>query len=346
MPLAQEAYRDLLGLRCFNCSQELDAKDLLGKVVVVLSWRETDVLSLAYLEKLKEWARHYHMNMVVVGLYAPKFDGEKVEVFLEALIAKYELELPVFMDEQALYRKIYGLKKEPGLVVFDQLGRRRSIGFGNIDLKATHELCVSLMNQGIQAKLNRTSNTILLGRKPSKESFLKNPSRVAKWGEQGLVISDTGHHRIVISSLDGKILNVVGSSEEGDVDGDFRNAQFRYPSAIAVFGELVFVADSGNHKIKCLDLASKTVRSVVGTGLLNFHQTVAHRGGRLSLAYPMGLSMLKEDGKEYLLISNTASRQILKYDIRKDEVHSYIGNGRDRFFDDIYKMCSLMQPFL
>lgn len=343
--LAQDVYADLISLECLNSSQTIDSADLLGKVVVLVSWRNTELISLAYLDKLKEWASHYSQNLVVIGLFGPKFESEKKISYVESLINLYEIEFPVYLDDKNVFRKIYGLKREPGLVVFDQLGRRRSIGYGNVDLKSVHDMAISLMNQGISAKLNRTTNSILLDQALKEESFFNHPSGVAFLEKQNLVlISDTGHHRLVLAKTDGRVESIIGSGLSGDEDGDLRSCSFSYPKNLCVVGDLIFVADSGNHKVKCIDLANSTVRTVVGTGLLNFHQNVNHKGSRLSLAHPTGLASYKENGRDCLLISNSGSRQVLSFDLEKEEVVSFIGNGRDKFVDDIYKMASFMQP--
>lgn len=343
--MAQEVYNDLNSLECLNTSQPIDSADLLGKVVVLLSWRDTEVISLSYLNKLKEWAAHYSQNMVVVGLYSPKFPSEKNKSEAEAMINYFDIDFPVYFDVDGVYRKIYGLKREPGVVVFDQLGRRRSIGYGNIDLKSVHDLALSLMNQGQEARLNRTTNSIMLERPLEEAQFLRYPTNLLYLeSEKQFLVSDTAHHRVLLANLDGKVTKVIGTGVASDEDGDLRSCSFRYPRALCILDGIIYVADSGNHKVKAIDLASGVVRSLVGTGVLNFHQVVSHRGNRLSLASPMGLAAYSDENGPCLLISNTASRQILRYDVNKDEVISYIANGRDKFVDDIYRMASMMQP--
>ena len=43
-----------------------------------------------------------------------------------------------------------------------------------------------------------------------------------------LFISDTGHNRIIVASLDGEIQTLIGNGIEGMSDGSFEAAQFSH----------------------------------------------------------------------------------------------------------------------
>lgn len=343
--MAQENYKELLSLKCLNSEQEIDSTDLLGKLVVIYSFRETNILSLCYLEKLKTWADHYKQHLVVVGLFSPKYEGEEEEDYVRSLIARYDIRFPVFNDPDNFFRKIYGLKAEPGIVLFDQLGRRRSIGFGNFDLKAVHDMALNLMNQGIQAKVTRSTNSILIKKPEDLGGFLWGPTALAyDKANEVAYVCDSFHHRIIATKIDGRVDSTIGKGEPGDQAGDTRDCKFRYPRSILVDGEDLYIADTGNHKIKKMNITSGKVVDLIGTGQLNFHQNVNHRGKRMSLAYPTGLSIQWIEERKYLVFSNAGSRNILKYDLEKDEVTNFIGTGVDKILDDHYESSCFHQP--
>ena len=83
---------------------------------------------------------------------------------------------------------------------------------------------------------------------------LSFPGKIStdKGGER-LVVADTGHHRILVISKEGIILNVIGGGEKyeaGFVDGSFQEARFHSPQGVSLENEVIFVADTENHAIR------------------------------------------------------------------------------------------------
>ena len=83
---------------------------------------------------------------------------------------------------------------------------------------------------------------------------LSFPGKISmdKGGEK-LVVADTGHHRILVITKEGIILNAIGGGEKyeaGFVDGSFQEARFHSPQGIAIENEIIFVADTENHAIR------------------------------------------------------------------------------------------------
>jgi hypothetical protein len=201
------------------------------------------------------------------------------------------------------------------------------------------------MNQGIQAKVTRSLNSILIKKPEDLGGFLWGPTSLAYDEKNDIAyVCDTFHHRIVATKTDGRVEFTIGKGEAGDQTGDTRDCKFRYPRSILVDGEDLYIADAGNHKIKKLHIPSGQVVDLIGTGQLNFHQNVNHRGKRMSLAYPTGLSMQIIEGKKHLVFSNAGSRNILKYDLESDELTNFIGTGVDKFLDDHFTSSCFHQP--
>ena len=343
--MSTNSYQELLSLRCVNNSQPIDARDFLGKLVVVLSFRPTEMLSEIYIQKFKEWAEHYKEHMVLVFVFSPSYEAENKLELLNACIHRYDINSPVFFDEKKDFDHIHGFKEKAGVLVYDQLGRRRFLGSGMLDLKKTHELCLQLMNQSLQSGTTRKLNSFVLAKPQEKNEFLRFPSRISYDANNSrLFIADSGHHRILICDRDGKVLDQIGSGDLGDSEGDFDNVQLNFPQGMCLQGSCLFFADTWNHRIKCADLESRQVTNVLGNGVMNFHSNVKHKGKRLSLSCPSDVKLLEISGKTQLLISNTGSQQILKYDLEQDIAESYAGNGRGDGREDILMMSSFLNP--
>lgn len=338
-------YGEILSLKCINSAQVIDEKDLLGKVLVCLCLRPSLVLSEIYLQSLLQWAEHYREPMLFCVIYSPKFPREGEEEVVQHFVAAHCAEVPVFVDTEGSFAFYHQIQQEPAIVIYDPLGRRRFVGAGDIDLKASHELCLGLMKQALAAKKIRGSHSLLLRKYSPPIGLLNHPSRILvdRKGER-LFIADSGGHRLLQCDLTGKIQQVMGSGQAGDQTGSLSQTQFRRPTALALQKDELFVADSGNHRIKAIDLRQQQSRNLVGTGVLNFHQQVQATGQRVSLSSPRDLCFWTHEDTNYLCIGNTGSRQILRYDLDTDRVESFIGNGRKAQVDDIFKMSSFHQP--
>ncbi|MGH7564550.1 MAG: hypothetical protein ACREK5_09015 [Gemmatimonadota bacterium] len=98
---------------------------------------------------------------------------------------------------------------------------------------------------------------------------LRRPGRLAADIEGGLAVSDTGHHRVLVGSMVGDsfdVERVIGRGEPGFADGPFEVAAFRDPEGLALSGDMLIVADRGNHAIRMIDLESREVHTMAGTG--------------------------------------------------------------------------------
>ena len=97
-------------------------------------------------------------------------------------------------------------------------------------------------------------------------SLLSYPGKVAVAGEL-VVISDTGHHRVLVTDTAGAVLEVVGGLEAGDMDGGLTESRFSSPQGVCLVGSKVWVCDTDNNKLKYIDLDTRQVGSVTAPGV-------------------------------------------------------------------------------
>ncbi|KAF3332986.1 NHL repeat-containing protein 2 [Carex littledalei] len=79
-----------------------------------------------------------------------------------------------------------------------------------------------------------------------------------------IFISDSYHNRILITDIDGKILDCIGSSSPGFEDGEFEFAKLSCPAASYYFDttDCLYFVDSENHALRRADLENRLVETV------------------------------------------------------------------------------------
>lgn len=87
------------------------------------------------------------------------------------------------------------------------------------------------------------------------EARFNSPGGIAYSTEGLLFVSDTGNHIIRSVDMDGKVVTVAGKAGEwGSADGMGVAARFDSPMGLCFgSGNSLYIADSGNHNIRCID---------------------------------------------------------------------------------------------
>jgi sugar lactone lactonase YvrE len=94
----------------------------------------------------------------------------------------------------------------------------------------------------------------------------------------------------------------------GDVDGQGRNVRLQHPLGVAWADGVLYVADTYNNKIKAVDVATQTCRTIAGTGEPG--KTDADKGTQASFNEPSGLSAA--DGKLYVADTNNHAIRVVE----------------------------------
>jgi DNA-binding beta-propeller fold protein YncE len=160
-----------------------------------------------------------------------------------------------------------------------------------------------------------------------------------------LFVADSTHHRVVVSDLAGTVQTVIGSGTPGFKDGSFTECQFDDPQGMTGSGDVIYVADRKNHAIRKIDLAAKTVTTVAGTGkqdgdFANRGRTKPAKGKEIGLNSPWDLLLIGQT----IYIAMAGHHQIWTYDLAKDELLPFAGNGREHIKDGPHYASSFAQP--
>jgi sugar lactone lactonase YvrE len=155
-----------------------------------------------------------------------------------------------------------------------------------------------------------------------------------------LFIADSDHNRIVITKLDGTLIEVVGSGAHGSQDGSFEQASFFRPQGLAVDGDTLYIADTENHLIRQVDLKTKTVTTIAGTGQQSRQRDQIGMARATALNSPWDLQLVGRT----LYIAMAGPHQIWQLDLTLREVSDFAGSGREARIDGELKEAGFAQP--
>ena len=141
-----------------------------------------------------------------------------------------------------------------------------------------------------------------------------------------LYVADTGNHRIrAVNIASGAVSDLAGSSTTpragGFADGAGAGAQFKRPAGLALSGTTLYVADSGNHRIRAIDLASKAVSTIAGSGTAGFADL---SGKNAQFNTPVGIAI----NKTTLYVVDNVNHRIRAIDLTTSAVTTIAGNGK------------------
>jgi thiol-disulfide isomerase/thioredoxin len=330
------------GKAWLNTSGEITKKDLRGKVVILDFWTYCCINCIHVLPDLKFLEKKYKNELVVIGVHSAKFDNEKDTEAIRRAIVRYEIEHPVINDSEMTVWRKFGANSWPTIVLMDPEGNYCGFvsGEGNRELLDT---LVGKLVEYHKAKgtLDQTPVRFDLERTKLKSGPLKFPGKLlVDEPNDRIFISDSNHNRIVVSSLDGKLIDIIGSGAMGRKDGAFTEASFDHPQGMELVGNTLYVADTENHLLRTVDLKAKVVSTLAGTGK---QARFRARGGALkttALNSPWDLSVV--DGVLYIAMAGP--HQVWSHKLGSDELQVHAGSGREDIIDGLLMQSALAQP--
>lgn len=160
-------------------------------------------------------------------------------------------------------------------------------------------------------------------------AYFDRPSGIALTSDGAtLYVADTVNNRIrSVATTTGETAFVAGSGEKGFSDGIGTVASFRTPTSIALSADdrTLYVVDKKNHAIRAVDLATKNVTTLAGTGKAGYREGLFAKA-RLSLPEYVALG---SDGALYL--SEAGSLRVRKLDLSTGRTSLVAGTGNRGF---------------
>lgn len=331
------------GLDWLNVSEPLTMSDLEGKIVLLDFWTYGCINCIHVIPELQRLEAEYSEYLVVIGVHSAKFDNEGQTDNIKQFIRRYNIEHPVINDVDFIVWDTYGARAWPTQVLIDPNGKIVGGRAGEGVYEAFQPIIATMVEEYGAAGLLNSEPIAKWIPLSDTESALSFPAKVLVDSPSNrLFISDSAHNRIVITSLDEPSnITIIGSGEQGFVDGDFRAAQFNNPQGLAVGGNTLYVADTGNHAIREIDLSNRTVRTLVGTGeQANRYPPLGGTAPNVALSSPWDVTLA--DGK--LFIAMAGPHQIWRVDLITGETVAHAGSGYENIIDGPLNRAQLAQP--
>lgn len=320
-----------------NVSRPLSIEELRGKVVILDFWTYGCINCIHVLEDLERLQQNYADQIAIIGIHTPKFDNEKNLETLRRVVVRYGIAHPVINDVDSLLARKYGMRAWPTQFVITPKGKvlGKVVGEGNYDVFV--QVIDKLLDT--QTIINTTPLPVNLEIDKLRDSFLAFPGKIAV-SAQRVAISDTLHHRIVITDHHGKLLRIVGTGTPGFENGDTHSARFLRPQGLAFLDEILYVADTGNHSIRAIDLSSDSVTTIAGTGKIAHSIRESIGATQTPLRSPWDLVIWRNK----LLIAMAGDHRIWLLDLAIDRIMPFSGNGRETLADGSLEQASYSQP--
>ncbi|MBD2180134.1 redoxin domain-containing protein [Planktothrix sp. FACHB-1355] len=332
-----------------NTDRPLSLQQLKGRVVLLDFWTYCCINCLHVLPDLKFLEQKYKDSLTVIGVHSAKFENEKEVENIRQAILRYDIEHPVIVDSGFRVWEHYAVRAWPTLILIDPEG----YCVGSVSGEGHRETLDDLISQLIQAHqqkgtINFQEITVALEKQRQRLTApLAFPGKVLASengiGGQWLFIADSGHHRIVVSTLDGEVLHLIGTGKPGLSDGSFSEAQFFGPQGMAFDEEnrILYVADTENHTLRRIDFQSQTVETIAGTGEQS-HNIRPHSGVGLETPLNSPWDLLKLANS--LFIAMAGSHQVWEMGLDTGIVQTYAGTGAESCVDGARQESAFSQP--
>ncbi|MBI1737442.1 MAG: alkyl hydroperoxide reductase [Candidatus Rokubacteria bacterium] len=290
---------------------------------------------------MRKLERKWSRELVVIGVHSPKFLNERDTVSLRHAILRHGVGHPVVNDRDFRVFRAYAARAWPTLVFLDPRGKVLGHHEGEAPFDALDRVIADMVREfDARGLLDRTP----LASAPERvtgEPSLRFPGKVLAHPETGrLVIADSGHHRIVVADLEGRVTAAIGSGAAGFDDGPADRATFSAPQGVALHGDRLYVADTENHAIRLVDLAAGTVTTVAGTGEQLTGPRVGGRARDTRLASPWDLTIL--DGTLHVAMAGT--HQLWAMPLGGETIAPHTGDGREALVDGVRGAAAMNQP--
>lgn len=295
------------------------------------------------MSQLRQLEAQFPDTLVVIGVHAGKYPNERRTPTIHHAAQRLGVTHPILNDRKYRTWRAHEVYAWPTLVLIDPLGR--------VLAKRAGETTAAMWTTVLQQLIKQYDAQNLLDRRllqierdqTHEQHGLWYPDKVIADDYNRVFIADTGHHRVLICEYNNDVLyvkKIIGSGKRGAANGRGRSAGFSHPRGMTLNGNTLYVADTGNHMIRAIDLVTDTVSTVAGTGERTTDPFAPGPGLEVALASPWDLVL----HRGLLVIAMAGTHQLWSLNTVDGHVQPLAGNAHEAIEDGPLMEAMLAQP--
>jgi hypothetical protein len=325
-------------LEWVNTSTPPRMAHLRGRVTLLWFWSYDSVNCWNLMPDLRVLEQKYHDGLTVIGVHCPKYPRQCVSEGVLSAVNRHGLRHAVANDARFQLWQAYGVGAWPSVALVDADGGLAALFAGEgrrgeIDARIADLLDEAALHD---RRVFEPTPPVL---RAEPRSVLAFPGKVLA-EDKFLYIADSGHHRVVECTHEGRVRRSFGSGNKGHGDGSASHACFDDPQGLARWGDGLYVADSGSHSIRRIDLGKGTVETVLGLGRAGRSRPRGVDAGNVALNTPIDLAVVA-DG---LFVAVAGQNQIWRLDLGAATVSVFAGSGELGLLDGTGGDACFAQP--
>ena len=311
---------------------------LRGHPLLLLFWNGASAHGVNALQVVQTLMNRFRGEVGFLTIHVPKFDFERDGLIAWEAMHLSGVNLPLASDVDWAAWQHFGLTALPTAVLVD--------AGGTLKERATGDRAIEGLLPAIEAVVDvnfrHSPGHIELPRPkaPEVKGALDTPSGLTVTANR-LYVADTGHHRILECTHDGRVLRRIGHGNRDSVDGLADAAGFHSPRDLVVLQDRLYVADAGNHAIRRINMRTGEVETLLGNGRNGDPIAGTIRlPGDSPLDRPWGLALSQSN----LLITQASAHQLWAFDLGTRVLSRLSGSGQFGGEDGDADSASFAQP--
>lgn len=327
------------GLEWVNTSQVPHSDQLRGRVTLLYFWTYDNVNSVNLLADLAWLENRHHDGLCVIGVHTPRYSAQRSADAVLKAVNRHHLRHPVASDPGFVLWQKLGVQAWPSVVLLDTQVRPVAIFTGEGRRQEIDRRITGLLDDAI-ASDTRVYESWPAVTRPEPRLPLAFPARVIAT-DRHLYIADTAHHRVIETTLEGRILRQFGSGNAGYWDGRLVDCGLASPQGLALGKDCLYVADTGNHAVRRIRLLPGDVETVIGTGKPGRDRPQQHaEPTTVALCAPVDVVV----HHEHLYVTVAGQHQVWDLDLARGTLDVLAGSGQFGLQDGAGPYASFAQP--
>lgn len=168
---------------------------------------------------------------------------------------------------------------------------------------------------------------------PATEASLQDPRGVAVDVDGTVYFSERTGHRVRFIDGTGALRTLAGTGVDGfsGDGGPATEAQLSAPGGLGIAAGVLYVADSGNDRIRAIDLDSGTIQTVAGNGIRGYTGD-GILATAAALNFPDDVTAT-DDGRR-IFIADTGNHRVRHVPFDTNVIETFAGSGDPAFTGD------------